>query len=133
MSLLQFGPLSRLKVEILASSNRTENCTLRRHYGAATLMGGVDVSPRRHGCSDIILLDFLGIVQALPWESASDRHCVFHSYLASSGPTEALNNLIKRMGSGHCNFAEYRIRILLYPGKPRLSPNGRMLGSIVIR
>jgi transposase len=48
-------------------------------------------------------------------------------------PTEAtLNNLIKwikRIGFGFRNFESYRIRALLYAGKP----NWRVLGSIVVR
>jgi transposase len=50
----------------------------------------------------------------------------------SNGPTEALNNLIKRIkrvGFGFRNFENYRIRALLYAGKP----NWRVLGSIVVR
>ncbi len=50
----------------------------------------------------------------------------------SNGPTEALNNLIKRIkriGFGFRNFHNYRIRALLYAGKP----NWRVLGSIVVR
>ena len=50
----------------------------------------------------------------------------------SNGPTEALNNLIKRIkriGFGFRNFKNYRIRALLYAGKP----NWRVLGSIVVR
>ena len=49
-----------------------------------------------------------------------------------NGPTEALNNLIKRIkriGFGFRNFENYRIRALLYAGKP----NWRVLGSIVVR
>jgi transposase len=49
----------------------------------------------------------------------------------SNGPTEALNNLIKRVkrtGYGFRNFESYRIRILLYAGKP----NWRILDSIVV-
>ena len=43
-----------------------------------------------------------------------------------------INNLIKRVkrvGFGFRNFANYRIRVLLYAGKP----NWRVLGSIVVR
>ncbi len=39
----------------------------------------------------------------------------------TNGPTEALNNLIKRIkrtAFGFRNFANYRIRALLYAGKP---------------
>jgi transposase len=49
----------------------------------------------------------------------------------SNGPTEALNNLIKRVkraGYGFRNFESYRIRILLYAGRP----NWRVLDSIVV-
>ncbi len=38
-----------------------------------------------------------------------------------NGPTEAMNNLakrIKRVGFGFRSFANYRIRTLLYAGKP---------------
>ncbi len=50
----------------------------------------------------------------------------------SNGTTEALNNLIKRIkriGFGFRNFENYRIRALLYAGKP----NWRVLRSIVVR
>ncbi len=50
----------------------------------------------------------------------------------SNGPTEALNNLIKRIkriGFWFRNFHNYRIRALLYAGKP----NWRVLGSIEVR
>jgi hypothetical protein len=36
---------------------------------------------------------------------------------------------IKRIGFGFHNFENYRIRVLLYAGKP----NWRVLGSIVVR
>ena len=50
----------------------------------------------------------------------------------TNGPTETLNNLIKRIkriGFGFRNFANYRIRALLYAGKP----NWRVQGSIVVQ
>jgi transposase len=56
----------------------------------------------------------------------------FHLARVSNGPTESLNNLIKRIkriGFGFRNFENYRIRALLYAGKP----NWRVLGSIVVR
>jgi transposase len=56
----------------------------------------------------------------------------FHLARVSNGPTESLNNLIKRIkriGLGFRNFKNYRIRALLYAGKP----NWRVLGSIVVR
>ena len=58
--------------------------------------------------------------------------CNYHLAKMSNGPTEALNNLIKRIkriGFGFRNFENYRIRALLYAGKP----NWRVLGSIVVR
>lgn len=56
----------------------------------------------------------------------------YHLARVSNGPTEALNNLIKRVkrvGYGFRNFRNYRIRALLYAGKP----NWRLLGSIVVQ
>jgi transposase len=55
----------------------------------------------------------------------------WHQARVSNGPTEALNNLIKRIkriGFGFTNFRNYRIRALLYAGKP----NWRVLDSIVV-
>lgn len=45
----------------------------------------------------------------------------WHHSAVTNGPTEALNNLIKRIkraAFGFRNFAHYRIRALLYAGKP---------------
>ncbi len=56
----------------------------------------------------------------------------YHLARVSNGPTESLNNLIKRIkriGFGFRNFENYRIRALLYAGKP----NWRVLGSIVVQ
>lgn len=61
-----------------------------------------------------------------------DKICNYHLARVSNGPTEALNNLIKRIkriGFGFRNFDNYRVRALLYAGKP----NWRVLGSIVVR
>lgn len=61
-----------------------------------------------------------------------DKICNYHIAGISNGPTEALNNLIKRIkriGFGFTNFTNYRIRALLYAGKP----NWRVLGSIVVQ
>jgi transposase len=61
-----------------------------------------------------------------------DKICNYHLAKISNGPTEALNNLIKRIkriGYGFRNFDNYRIRALLYAGKP----NWRVLASIVVR
>jgi len=62
----------------------------------------------------------LWVVESDPWVGGSH------------GPTEALNNLvkrIKRIGFGFRNFEYYRIRALLYAGRP----NWRVRGSIVVR
>jgi len=61
-----------------------------------------------------------------------DKIANYHLARVTNGPTEALNNLIKRIkriGFGFRNFENYRIRALLYAGKP----NWRVLGSIVVR
>ena len=61
-----------------------------------------------------------------------DKICNYHLAKVSNGPTEALNNLvkrIKRIGFGFRNFENYRIRALLYAGRP----NWRVLGSMVVR
>ena len=61
-----------------------------------------------------------------------EKICNFHIARVSNGSTEALNNLIKRVkrvAFGFRNFENYRIRVLLYAGKP----NWRVLGSIVVR
>jgi transposase len=61
-----------------------------------------------------------------------EKLCNYDLAKVSNGPTEALNNLvkrIKRIGFGFRNFENYRIRALLYAGKP----NWRVLGSIVVR
>lgn len=50
-----------------------------------------------------------------------DQIVAWHRALVSNGPTEAINNLIKRIkriGFGFRRFAHYRIRVLLYAGKP---------------
>lgn len=47
--------------------------------------------------------------------------CAWHTTLLTNGPTEATNNLIKRVKRGAfglTNFLHYRIRALLYAGKP---------------
>ena len=81
------------------------------------------------------------VKQAMPLEiqrlgrtlrSWFDKICNYHLARVTNGPTEALNNLIKRIkriGFGFRNFENYRIRALLYAGKP----NWRVLGSIVVR
>lgn len=51
------------------------------------------------------------------------RHQIaaWHQAHLSNGPTEAANNLvkrIKRVGFGFTNFRNYRVRVLLYAGRP---------------
>jgi transposase len=61
-----------------------------------------------------------------------DKIANYHLAKVSNGPTESLNNLIKRIkriGFGFRNFENYRIRALLYAGRP----NWHVLGSIVVR
>ena len=61
-----------------------------------------------------------------------DKICNYHLARVTNGPTEALNNLvkrIKRIGFGFRNFENYRIRALLYAGRP----NWRVLTSMVVR
>ncbi len=50
-----------------------------------------------------------------------DQILAWHQAKVSNGPTESINNLIKRIkriGFGFRNFANYRSRVLLYAGKP---------------
>ncbi|MEZ5383169.1 MAG: transposase [Microthrixaceae bacterium] len=51
----------------------------------------------------------------------SHQIAAWHGSCVTNGPTEAVNNLlkrIKRVAFGFRNFANYRIRALLYAGKP---------------
>ncbi len=62
-------------------------------------------------------------VRALGRTTARWRNQIvaWHQARVSNGPTEAVNNLIKRIkriGFGFRRFLHYRIRILLYAGKP---------------
>jgi transposase len=60
-----------------------------------------------------------------------DKIIKHHLARVSNGAAEALNNLIrriKRIGFGFRNLENYRIRALLYAGRP----NWRVLGSIVV-
>jgi transposase len=55
----------------------------------------------------------------------------WHVAKVSNGPTEGMNNLlkrVKRVAFGFTNFENFRIRALLYAGKP----NVRVLDSIVV-
>jgi transposase len=50
-----------------------------------------------------------------------DQIVAWHRAFVSNGPTEAINNLIKRIkriGFGFRRFTHYRIRVLLYAGRP---------------
>ena len=56
----------------------------------------------------------------------------WHAARVSNGPTEAVNNLIKRIkrvGFGFTRFANYRIPVLLHAGKP----NWDLLATITPR
>ena len=48
------------------------------------------------------------------------RHQIanWHAARVTNAATEAANNLIKRVAFGFTNFNNYRIRALLYAGKP---------------
>jgi transposase len=55
----------------------------------------------------------------------------WHEAKVSNGPTEGMNNLlkrVKRVAFGFTNFENFRIRALLYAGRP----NFRVLDSIVV-
>ena len=61
-----------------------------------------------------------------------DSILAWHQARVSNGPTEGMNNLlkrVKRVAFGFTNFENFRIRALLYAGKPNL----RLLNSIVVR
>ena len=61
-----------------------------------------------------------------------DQIVAWHHAHVSNGPTEAVNNLIKRIkrvGFGFRRFSHYRIRVLLYAGKP----NWDLLATITPR
>lgn len=60
-----------------------------------------------------------------------DQILAWHDAKVSNGPTEGMNNLLKRtkrVAFGFTNFENFRIRALLYAGKP----NFRVLDSIVV-
>lgn len=53
-----------------------------------------------------------------------DLILAWHTAKVTNGPAESMNNLIKkvkRVGHGFKNFANYRIRVLLYAGRPNWS------------
>jgi transposase len=50
-----------------------------------------------------------------------EQIAAWHDAQVSNGPTEAMNNLakrIKRVAFGMTNFRNWRIRVLLYAGSP---------------
>jgi transposase len=56
----------------------------------------------------------------------------WHTAKVTNGPAESMNNLIKkvkRVGHGFRNFANYRIRVLLYAGRP----NWALLATVTPR
>lgn len=61
-------------------------------------------------------------VRSLAWMLRTWRTQIraWHEAKVSNGPTESINNLrrIKRIGFGFRSFANHRIRVLLYAGKP---------------
>jgi hypothetical protein len=62
----------------------------------------------------------------------ADQIAAWHQAYLSNEPTEAINNLIKRVkrvAFGFRRFAHYRIRALLYAGKP----NWDLLATITPR
>ena len=62
----------------------------------------------------------------------SDQISAWHRARVTNGPTEAINNLIKRVkrvAFGFRRFAHYRIRALLYAGKP----NWALLATVTPR
>ncbi len=61
-----------------------------------------------------------------------EKIMAYHQTHLTNGPTEGLNNLlkrVKRVAFGFTNFENFRIRALLYAGKP----NWRVLDSIVVK
>ena len=61
----------------------------------------------------------------------SDQICAWHRARFTNGPTEAVNNLVKRVkrvAFGITNWTNYRTRALLYAGRPNwalLTSNSR--------
>jgi hypothetical protein len=68
----------------------------------------------------------------LGWAHVVAEITAWHDCHFTNGPTEAMNNLIKRIkrvAFGFTSFRNYRIRSLLYAGKP----NWSLLESITPR
>lgn len=78
------------------------------------------------------LLDYFG--RRTPWQRRlwNVGSVAWHRARVSNGPTEAVNNLVKRIkwvAFGITNFGNYRIRALLYAGKP----NWNLLATLTPR
>ena len=72
---------------------------------------------------DLLDIDHPPEVRSLGRTLRRWRHQIvgWHRSRVSNGPTEAANNLIKRIkrvGFGFRQFAHYRLRVLLYAGRP---------------
>jgi len=66
-----------------------------------------------------------------PAVSGFDGIVAWHEAKVSNGPTDGINNLlkrVKRVAFGFTNFENLRIRALLYAGRPNL----RVLDSMVV-
>jgi len=86
-----------------------------RHVGVAEL------------ADDLLDIDHPPEVRSLGRTLRRWRHQIvgWHRSRVSNGPTEAVNNLIKRIkrvGFGFRQFAHYRLRVLLYAGRPNWDP-----------
>jgi transposase len=69
---------------------------------------------------------------ARTYQNWFEQIVAWHKARVSNGPTEGMNNLlkrVKRVAFGFTNFENFRIRALLYAGRP----NFRVLDSIVVR
>ena len=58
-----------------------------------------------------------------------DQIAAWHRARVSNGHTEAISNFVKRVAFGFRRFAHYRIRALLYAGRP----NGDLLATVTPR
>ena len=87
------GPDGRIKHSGITNDLDRREGELRRQYGEGNIRGSSEMSG------------------------------YWHHARVTNGPTEAVNNLIKRVkraAFGFRRFAHYRIRALLYAGKPAL-------------
>jgi len=106
--------------------------TLRGFYDRETIEdAAVYLDALIDDCSD---KDFPPEVRSLGRTLATwrDQILAWHQAKVSNGPTESINNLIKRIkriGFGFRKFAHYRTRVLLYAGRP----NWQLLATITPR